>query len=782
MPKHLILFSDGTGNSAGKLFKTNVWRLYQALDLTDPQHPPKPRQFAFYDDGVGTSSFKPLAVLGGALGVGLSRNVVDLYVFLCRMYEPGDKIFAFGFSRGAFTIRVLLGMVMNQGLLRYQGSEADLRRLALDAYRAYRADRFKSMNPLVQWLRHGRDLVLLGLDKLFKRTSYRDAQRDGRPDTPGAIDIEFVGLWDTVDAYGLPVDELTRAIDKFVWPLTMRDYNLNPRVLNARHALALDDERNAFHPILWNEDPALPNPQRIKQVWFAGVHANVGGGYPDDGLSHVPLNWIIDEARGFGLRFEETELATLRALSDENAPLYDSRRGIAGYYRYNPRRIERLIENQRIVVPVVRVHESVFRRIAAGHDGYAPIAVPGGFDVVGIDGTVVSGRDRGTLPSLSAGTPTYDAAREAVYNTVWARRLVYFVTLGLTLALVLMPLFKPGNEACSGQLCFIAKPIAALGWLLPSFATVWTNSYVSNPDIALPLLILVAVTTGLGQSLETRLHDRMRRVWYAIPGLKPKSARTMPPPAAADAGFAALLRKVRNSKSYRGAFRALTHGLLPLSFLLTLGYLSLAILFQLDFARQASAGMVCSSTGNIGTSTPSESVWFDPRSRCQSTGMVVREGATYRITQSFTASGRFRDSTIPAGPNGFECTLDSDSAVVFAAAIPLRRHPGERWFQPMARVGAKGNDTYVLEGRPQTAPLTDRCHPTPQPSTAPAGGCDDGQKDGPVVDVFTSEFVARSKGELFIYVNDALGWPGMNDFFYRNNSGCSRVKVVELHP
>src|SRR5512138_3487987 len=119
MPKNLVLFSDGTGNSARKLFKTNVWRVYQAVDLADPQDPKQPRQFAFYDDGVGTSSFKPLAVLGGAFGVGLARNIVDLYIFLCRMYEPGDRIFAFGFSRGAFTIRVLIGLVMTEGLLRY---------------------------------------------------------------------------------------------------------------------------------------------------------------------------------------------------------------------------------------------------------------------------------------------------------------------------------------------------------------------------------------------------------------------------------------------------------------------------------------------------------------------------------------------------------------------------------------------------------------------------------------------------------------------------------------
>src|SRR4030095_13825170 len=97
MSKNILLFSDGTGNSAAKLAKTNVWRLYQAVDLSDSK-----RQIPYYDEGVGTSSFKPLALLGGAFGWGLKRNVLDLYTFLCRNYRPGDRIYAVGFRRGAF--------------------------------------------------------------------------------------------------------------------------------------------------------------------------------------------------------------------------------------------------------------------------------------------------------------------------------------------------------------------------------------------------------------------------------------------------------------------------------------------------------------------------------------------------------------------------------------------------------------------------------------------------------------------------------------------------------
>src|SRR3954462_1104812 len=109
--RNIVLLSDGTGNSAGKLFKTNVWRIYDSLDLSNAS------QIASYDDGVGTSSVKPLAVLGGAFGWGLKRNVLALYMFLCRNYQDGDKICAFGFSRGAFTIRVLIKFVLSQGLI-----------------------------------------------------------------------------------------------------------------------------------------------------------------------------------------------------------------------------------------------------------------------------------------------------------------------------------------------------------------------------------------------------------------------------------------------------------------------------------------------------------------------------------------------------------------------------------------------------------------------------------------------------------------------------------------
>ena len=180
-PKVLVVFSDGTGNSAAKLQKTNVWRLYRALDLAAPTPQQtaagEAAQFALYDGGVGASEFRPLALLGGVFGYGLKRNVLDLYKFLCRNYRPGDRIYAFGFSRGAFTIRVLMGFVLRVGLLecndeaslhraeRVRGGRAgdaiicavggdSLHRDAPIAYRKYRRH-FKARNlaGVFRWLR-----------------------------------------------------------------------------------------------------------------------------------------------------------------------------------------------------------------------------------------------------------------------------------------------------------------------------------------------------------------------------------------------------------------------------------------------------------------------------------------------------------------------------------------------------------------------------------------------------------------------------------------------------
>lgn len=837
MPKNLVLFSDGTGNSAGKLFKTNVWRVYQAVDLSDSPPDASPRQFAFYDDGVGTSTFRPLAVLGGAFGLGLSRNVRDLYVFLCRMYEPGDRIYAFGFSRGAFTIRVLIGLVMAQGLVRYNGNEADLQRWAADAYRAYRAKRFKSRNPLVGLVRGLRDAVLRGWNGLHRRQPYHLAPHvggpaqerpPGRPADDVPLTIQFVGLWDTVDAYGLPVDELTRAIDSFVWPLTMRDYNLDERVLRARHALALDDERNAFHPRLWNETPQPGQPlsgvpganretthidqERITQVWFAGVHANVGGGYANDSLSYVPLEWIMREAARYGLRFESPIWAEQRALADENGALIDSRAGLAGYYRYNPRRIERLTHTPDVQVPRTKVHESVLRRIRAGHDGYAPIALPPGFAVVRASGEIVAAdaylhgltaRAPDEAPPLLIGPDSpYAEQRERVYNAVWARRVLYFLTLAITGLLVLLPLLQPGTGACGdGGWCVPAVPLRALSVLLPSFVSVWLESFFSHPLTAFTLVAMLLISTKAGAWFAVCIRDQMRRVWYAMPALRPAAARQVPPPVTTGA-LARTLQEMRNHRLYLRSLRFLTHGLLPLFFFGALAYGAVATYLQLHFAVDLATGDICNEARlrPAMMAVPGEGgerlVALQPAAGETTPGLAspsgasalmrvsalcalaraepVAAGATYRIRLTIPGHARWWADSIPAGPHGLEGRVEPKWAFLMAAAVPLRRHLAEPWFQPMARIGGNGNDTYVLQQQPSTPRRNDR-------RTRPDESCASRQAAHPAPEeIFEATLVARSSGPLFLYVNDAIGMPWHWQAFYENNCGSAWIEVEQL--
>lgn len=340
MPRTIVLLSDGTGNSSAKLFRTNVWRLYEALDLSTGD------QIAFYDDGVGSSAFVPLALLGGAFGFGLKRNVLNLYALLCEHYTPGDRIFAFGFSRGAFTIRVLVGLVAHQGIIRQDARPSDLPRLAAWAYRAYRKS-YRQTGRLVAGLRLVRDGLFSARDWIMRKPAYASVSRHALPDGG----FTFVGVFDTVDAYGVPIDEIADGLDRWVWPLKLPTRTLSNIVGKACHALALDDERQSFHPVLWDEqheaqDARHLDDERLSQVWFAGMHSNVGGGYPGDALSYVPFTWIVGETQRLGLRFVPDQLARWLPMATPIGHISDSRRGVGAYYRYHPRHLRRLTDGQ----------------------------------------------------------------------------------------------------------------------------------------------------------------------------------------------------------------------------------------------------------------------------------------------------------------------------------------------------------------------------------------------------------------------------------------------------
>lgn len=544
MSKRIIVLSDGTGNSSAKAQKTNVWRTFQAIDQS------RGEQLAMYDDGVGTSSNKYLAALGGAIGWGLKRNVIHLYKFVCRNYVPGDDLFGFGFSRGAFTIRTLVDFMVREGLVDYR-SEEELERNAKRAYSSYRNACFK---PTLRWaspvslFRGARNLVTRLLDQAFQRAPL--AKRiSGRQ-----MRIRFLGLWDTVGAYGMPVEELRPVVNFLFWPMLWDDLHLSTQVERACHALALDDERTTFHPIVWNErhEESLiaqrkVRPDRLSQVWFAGVHSNVGGGYPEDQASLVSLDWVMSQAKQAGLVFLASHLASVGDDKSSYARLYDSRSGFGGFYRYSPRVIKTYDDTGKPIWPVI--HWSVLMRMAFGSDAYAPLPLPAQFHVLAADGSLVDASAGAAMATERCGpnspqilrpqnvalrmdllqaavflTKNPDvAALELARDTVWWRRLTYFITVGLALALLSLPWSWPlfarigdnrvNHEARGPAGSILGHAIDLLHPLIPPFAERWTDAFKAVPLSFLALAIGLTLSFAMSALLCGRIRDRIQYAW-----------------------------------------------------------------------------------------------------------------------------------------------------------------------------------------------------------------------------------------------------------------------------
>ncbi|MFB0615049.1 DUF2235 domain-containing protein [Streptomyces sp. AGS-58] len=274
MAKRLVICCDGTWNFADQPSKTNVTKV--ALSVCSGADGGKVQR-VYYHSGVGTGRWERLR--GGAFGVGLSQNVIDAYRFLVETYESHDELFLFGFSRGAFTVRSLAGLVRNCGIVRRD--HAGRIQEAWDLYR----DRVEKPSGTAS--------------TLFRRSYAHET------------DIRFIGVWDTVGALGIPVPTSRRldpVVDRFNRHWAFHDTELSSWVRAAFHALAIDEQRSAFQPTLWHQQPGAEQRQELKQVWFAGVHCDVGGGYRETGLSDITLLWMIDQARRHGLEFDPEAL------------------------------------------------------------------------------------------------------------------------------------------------------------------------------------------------------------------------------------------------------------------------------------------------------------------------------------------------------------------------------------------------------------------------------------------------------------------------------------------
>ncbi len=450
MPKTIAIFADGTGN-AFAANKSNVWRLYRALDLSAPD------QIADYIKGVGTSGVRVFALIDGATGIGVPSNVRKLYRFLCWNWNEGDRIFLFGFSRGAFTIRALVGLIDKEGLVPREidgapVANAEMQRNAAEAWRSYRRKTIpwnKSL-PTIWAGRLLRDAALAALRLLSRGRGYDEVRKATAAQKRLKIPIAFLGLFDTVEAFGVPVEEVRVAVDWAIWPVSFRTRVLSPNVETARHALSLDEERTTFHPIRF--DMTRETTERIREVWFAGVHSDVGGGYPDAALAFVSLAWIAGEAQNAGLRFAPQALDGFRQVASALGPLHNSRAGLAVLYRYDPRHIG---EGRSSGGPPV-IHHSVTEKMVFGAENYAPITLPSTAMVLLPDGAkhrIAGFSARATIAADAKVDPALGWALKAVealrtpdpelsaltLDTVWWRRLAYYALLVSILVAVSLP-------------------------------------------------------------------------------------------------------------------------------------------------------------------------------------------------------------------------------------------------------------------------------------------------------------------------------------------------------
>lgn len=709
--KNIILLSDGTGNGAAKRNQTNVWRLYSALNLH------RPDQIACYDDGVGSQEFKPLKLLGGAFGWGLKRNVLDLYKFLCRNFENEDKIYLFGFSRGAFTVRVLAGMIDRCGLYTNYSNESDLHQTAKENFTAYRSEFYRGY-----------------LYRFFRWITKAEKKIKG-----GEIDaIEFIGVWDTVDAYGFPIDEIAILWDRYIFPIRFPNRQLSHRVKKACHALSINDERNTFHPVLWDErneatltaDGSI-EANRLEQVWFPGAHSDVGGGYPRYTLSLVTLDWMISKVEAKnpenpkdpGLRFIETLRDEYMSRSDWHGVQHDSRSGLAVYYRYKPRNIKQLCDNPDagVLIDKPKIHRSVFERIRSNVMPYAPTGLPESYEVVATRGKPPA-YEKG--PGKKTRTEALNYALDIIY---WRRRL-YGALLAVTLTLVASRFFLQwtADGVCSGAFCLLDPILRLLMNVLPDFIQPWFYALRQNPLWLWGFIAAFAFLFLLKQYLWTQTEIRAAEAWAVLKG---KGKQPVWKPT-----FTSKLRQTsqsvfRKAISFTGA-----------SAVFILMLMMIVVLFsRTAFYLRNTVGTLCENT--ISTElTDSRSVTFDISNPCFNTGILMKKGETYQIEVD---GSDWSDGGIKTGPMGFKSTP------FLRFWVPIRRHIAEDWASLVGRIGNAGVEHFSIG-----AGIT---------------------------------YKAKTSGSLFLYVNDAVfglfpgrywAWP----YFWNwgRNKGTAAVTVSRV--
>ena len=335
MPKNIVVFSDGTGQEGGMGNNTNVYKLFCMVENRTKA------QITFYDRGLGTGWRK---LSGSAVGAGISKNILECYEFIFDNYEAGDRVFLFGFSRGATTVRSLSSFIDLFGILPKSRPE-----LIKHAYKIYQIRNKKRRNSKAA---------------KFIAANYTMWCR-----------IKFLGVWDTVAALGIPIKRISVFMNQIPGlDNAFQDLSLSPSVEHAYHALAIDDERRVFHPTPWHiydekGNSLLRDYQTVRQVWFCGAHTDVGGGYDEQNVSDIPLMWLTQKAVEHGLRIYPRHKVELNP--DVNGVIHDPRGSrLTRLYRravrtWDPKTCGKLV-----------IHESVLERTRSPHNQedapYAP--------------------------------------------------------------------------------------------------------------------------------------------------------------------------------------------------------------------------------------------------------------------------------------------------------------------------------------------------------------------------------------------------------------------------
>jgi uncharacterized protein (DUF2235 family) len=292
MSRRLIVCCDGTWQKTDSLYPTNVAKLVQAIPISS-------KNIVFYGEGLGTGNLAD-RILGGALGWGIDKNIQDAYRFLCSNYSSGDQIYLFGFSRGAYTVRSLVGLIRIAGMLPRSG----IRQIP-EAYKAYQDAKGK----FIDLSDSERQVIQLREIKQLKKFRKDLASQYGN-DYHEEVEITFLGCWDTVGALGIPDQIPLLPIDQILnRKYRFHNTQLSSKILHACHAVSIDENRKEFD--FTTMEPAVEGSNQVKQVWFPGGHGCIGGGTKANSpLANAALVWMMEEveALNLGLNFEPTKI------------------------------------------------------------------------------------------------------------------------------------------------------------------------------------------------------------------------------------------------------------------------------------------------------------------------------------------------------------------------------------------------------------------------------------------------------------------------------------------